>query len=411
MRRNWKWVVAMLMAMGMMTAFAACGQDKDPSTSDSHTSDSSVEETKYTVTFKAGDETVATENYTDEDMTINEPVVPQKEHYSGVWETYTLNGDNITVNAIYTPIEYSVVFKVDGEEVGSDTYTVEDTEIVIPSITAKEHYTSAWESYTLSGGNITVNAVYMPIDYTVTFMNGQDKVGEVVFNINDNDKQAPAVPEKVGYTGTWSAYDFTKLENQTSSVSYEANTYTITYDALGGVASEETQEVIYDSEYTLATATPSKSYQEFLGWADEDGNTVTDGDAWKIAKNVTLKAVYGNCITFEKMTAVPSAMTTDGNAGTASIGEKDGDKCLVIPVTGSSPKLKVTRDFLAEFFADENVEYVAFDAKTDTTVSSDFRRYTLRSTGALGNETYEHNDAAFGITNTKWKSFYFTRTL
>ena len=261
----------------------------------------------------------------------------------------------------------------------------------------------------MSGGNITVNAVYMPIDYTVTFMNGQDKVGEVVFNINDNDKQAPAVPEKAGYTGVWSEYSFATLADQTSSVSYTPNTYTITYDALGGTTSVETQEVIYGSEYTLATATPSKSYQEFLGWADEDGNTVTDGDAWKIAKNVTLKAVYGNCITFEKMTAVPSAMTTDGNVGTASIGEKDGDKCLVIPVTGSSPKLKVTRDFLAEFFADENVEYVAFDAKTDTTVSSDFRRYTLRSTGVLGNETYEHNDAAFGITNAKWKSFYFTR--
>ncbi|MBQ2740660.1 MAG: InlB B-repeat-containing protein [Clostridia bacterium] len=409
MRKNWKWVVAMLVAMGAMTAFAACGQNVGPSMSDSTVSDSPVEETKHTVTFKAGDVTVATKNYTDDDMTIDEPAVPEKAHYTGVWETYILDGNDITVNAIYTPIEYTVVFKVDGEEVGSDTYTVENTEIDVPSIAAKDHYTSAWESYTLTGGSITVNAVYTPIDYTITFMNGEDKAGEVVFNIEDNDKQAPIIPEKTGYTGAWSEYSFETLANQTSSLSYTPNTYTITYDALGGTASVESQDVIYDGEYTLATATPPKSYQEFLGWVDENGNTVNDGDAWEIAKSVTLKAVYSKGITFESLTAVPSALTTDGAAGTASIGEKDGDKCLVIPVTGSSPKLKVTLAFLAEFFADENVQYVGFDATTDTTVSSDFRRYTLRSTGALGNETYEHNDSAFGVTKLRWKSFYFTR--
>lgn len=416
MRKNWKWVVAMLVAMGAMTAFAACGQNVGPSMSDSTVSDSPVEETKHTVTFKAGDVTVATKNYTDDDMTIDEPAVPEKAHYTGVWETYILDGNDITVNAIYTPIEYTVVFKVDGEEVGSDTYTVENTEIDVPSIAAKDHYTSAWESYTLTGGSITVNAVYTPIDYTITFMNGEDKAGEVVFNIEDNDKQAPIIPEKTGYTGAWSEYSFETLANQTSSLSYTPNTYTITYDALGGTASVESQDVIYDGEYTLATATPPKSYQEFLGWVDENGNTVNDGDAWEIAKSVTLKAVYSKGITFESLTAVPSALTTDGAAGTATIGEKDGDKCLVVPVTGSTPYLMVTRAFLAEFFEDPNVAYLAFDAKTETLTTDNFRRYTMKADGSAMHYVWyeaQHDIAEFatsdGVSSESWKCFYFSR--
>ena len=112
---------------------------------------------------------------------------------------------------------------------------------------------------------------------------------------------------------------------------------------------------------------------------------------------------------FEKMSSVPTFMKTDGAAGTAVIGEKDGDKCLVIPVTGSSPKLKVTLDFLASYFADENVQYVAFDAKTDSTKTSNFRRYTTNGS-TMTNVTYEiNNTKGWGINATEWKSYYFTR--
>ncbi len=418
MRKNWKWIVSMLSVASMATAFAACDSFFEQFTGDSSTADSSiVEETKYTVTFKAGNEVVATETYTDKDMTINEPAVPTKEHYTGEWEEYTLDGNDITVNAVYTPIEYNVVFKVDNEEVGSDTYTVEDTEIEIPTIPAKDHYTSAWESYTLTGGNVIVAAIYTPIDYTVTFMNNEELVEEVVFNIESVDKQAPAVPDKTGYTGAWGEYDFLKYENQTVTVEYEPNTYQITYVTNGGTVTESVQDVIYDSEYTLAEAIPGKSYQEFLGWVDEDGNEMTNGAEWKIASNVTLTAVYNDVITFEKATAVPSALRSSNHAGTATIGEKDGDKCLVVPVTGSTPYLMVTRAFLAEFFEDSNVEYVAFDAKTKTLTTSNFRRYTMKADGSGMHYVHyeqQHEIKEFpnvdGISSETWKTFYFSRT-
>ncbi len=431
MRKNWKWIVSMLAVISMSTAFMACdslmesstadsstmdSSTADSSTMDSSTMDSSVAETKYTVTFKADNEVVKTETYTDEDMTIDEPEVPTKEHYTGEWEEYTLDGNDITVNAVYTPIEYTIVFKVNDEEVGSDTYTVEDTEIEIPTVPAKEHYTGAWESYALTGGEVIVAAIYTPIDYTITFMNNEETVEEVVFNIESTDKQAPAVPDKTGYTGAWGVYDFSKYENQTVTVEYEPNTYQITYVTNGGTVTETVQEVVFDNEYTLAEAIPGKSYQEFLGWVDEAGNAMTDGAEWKIASNVTLTAVYSDVMTFEKATAVPSSLRASNHAGTATIGEKDGDKCLVIPVTGSTPYLMVTRAFLAEFFEDPNVEYVAFDAKTETLTTDNFRRYTMKADGS--GMHYVHYEAQHdinefatldGVSSETWKSFYFSR--
>lgn len=63
---------------------------------------------KYTVTFVADGVTVKVVEY-DEGATSlgpnDVPDVPAKNGYTGVWESYTLNNTNITVNAVYTAIE------------------------------------------------------------------------------------------------------------------------------------------------------------------------------------------------------------------------------------------------------------------------------------------------------------------
>ncbi len=121
--------------------------------------------------------------------------------------------------------------------------------------------------------------------------------------------------------------------------------------------------------------------------------------------------------TFETMSAVPSALRSSNHAGTATIGEKDGDKCLVVPVTGSTPYLMVTRAFLADFFADQNVAYLAFDAKTKTLTTDNFRRYTMKADGSGMNYVHyeaQHDIAEFttldGVSSESWKTFYFSRT-
>ena len=71
---------------------------------------------KYTVTFVADGTTVKVVEYTEGDTTLTGvPAVPAKDGYTGVWESYTLNNTNITVNAVYTEIvvepTYTNLFK------------------------------------------------------------------------------------------------------------------------------------------------------------------------------------------------------------------------------------------------------------------------------------------------------------
>ncbi len=55
------------------------------------------------ITFKAEDETVAKLTYTKTNGIDGEiPEVPQKDGHKGVWESYTLDGNDIVVNAVYT---------------------------------------------------------------------------------------------------------------------------------------------------------------------------------------------------------------------------------------------------------------------------------------------------------------------
>ncbi len=161
---------------------------------------------KYKATFVAGDTVVAEVEFTVEDTQIAEPAVPAKTGYTGAWESYTIEPRDITINAVYTPVTYTATFKADGEVVGTVQFTVEDTELAEPSVPAKTGYTGVWESYTLEAKDITVNAVYTPVVYTATFVADGKVVGTVPFTVEDKSIAEPAVPAKEGYTGKWEDY-------------------------------------------------------------------------------------------------------------------------------------------------------------------------------------------------------------
>ncbi len=386
----------------------------------------------YTVTFVADGVTVDEVEYTVENTEITVPAVPEKDHYTGEWKAYELTGGDITVNAVYTAIEYKVSFVADGTTVKEVSYTVEDEAIEEPTVPAKAHYENgAWEAYELDGGDKIVNATYTAIEYTITFIVDEEVIAVETFSVEDQEITVPEVPSKVGYSCEWSAYDLNTFENQTvTPVNYTANTYKITYNANNGTCDVTEQEVTYDAEYTLATATAPKLYQEFLGWVDEDGNFVTS-EVWNIASDVTLTAVYSEGLTFETLSEVPAYMGKADTTESLAIVELNGSKVLQIKsnddgsgIANRAPALTVTLEFLASYFEDENVDYIAFDATAGTTTINNFRRVTLRSNGTFATDCYEHDMtythdsdgdgvaetyATTGIRADSWKTFYFSR--
>ncbi len=123
----------------------------------------------YVAEFKADSKTVAKVPYTMDDKSIKEPAVPEKVGYTGKWEAYTLAAGGITVNAIYTPVEYTARFVANGELVDTVAYTMNTVSIEEPAVPEKTGYVGKWNDYILTVGGVTVMAVYAPAVHEHTF--------------------------------------------------------------------------------------------------------------------------------------------------------------------------------------------------------------------------------------------------
>ncbi len=114
----------------------------------------------YYAAFKANGTVIAAIKFYPNTTSISEPAIPQKQGYTAKWETYTLNGQDVTINAIYTPVVYTATFIAGGKTVASVPYTVETKTITEPAVPAKEGFSGSWQSYKLAIGGVTINAVY-----------------------------------------------------------------------------------------------------------------------------------------------------------------------------------------------------------------------------------------------------------
>ena len=199
---------------------------------------------EYTATFTVVGETHYVLTYTVENTLLDLSQIPPVAGLLNVtWYVISVNGEAITpvklseytvthghivLEARGTLIEYNVSFVVNGTEIGSDTYTIEDKNFIIPTIPAsfpdRLGYTKDWyvisvdgvalatpvklSEYTVTAGDLVIEARYTPITYTATFY---DKDGNVVatrpFTVEDLlIADIPAVPERLGYTGEWGSY-------------------------------------------------------------------------------------------------------------------------------------------------------------------------------------------------------------
>ena len=233
---------------------------------------------EYTVTFVADGATVDTVLYTVENRDIAEPLVPEKTGYYAEWENYALTTGNVTVNAVYTPVVYTVTFVADNETVAERTYTVEDNTFAAPSVPNKVGYTGVWETYSLKTGDMTVNAVYTPIEYTVTFVADGATVDTVLYTVENRDITEPLVPEKTGYSAEWENYALT-ADNVTVNAVYTPVVYTVTFVADGETIAERT----YTIEHTEVAAPPVPSKEHYTAAWEE--YFLTTGD-------LTVNAVY-----------------------------------------------------------------------------------------------------------------------
>ncbi|MGN0177919.1 MAG: InlB B-repeat-containing protein [Monoglobaceae bacterium] len=217
----------------------------------------------YNATFVADGKTVSSIQFDIENMTVNEPDVPSKAGYNGSWESYEIQLADFTVNAVYTPITYVATFMKDGEIIGTDEFTVEDSSLDYPVVAEKENYNWVWDEHEIVAGNITVSGKYVPISYTITFIADEKTVGTAQFNVENQTVSEPDVPDKVGYTGAWEKYEM-QLTDFTVKAIYTPIIYTATFTTNG--------EYIGEDKFTVEDSSldyPDIRYRNHYNWVWE----------------------------------------------------------------------------------------------------------------------------------------------
>ena len=193
----------------------------------------------------------------------------------------------------------------------SFTYNnVNDFEGLKPS-TRNGHTFKQWKlvtctpTITKNSNSVSISFVaeWIAKDYTVTYdLDGGNVNGENVIGYNPDDESFTLInPTRTGYTFIgWTGTDLAdetmevtvpsgSYGNRSYTANWQANTYTVTYDANGGTASKTEDTATYDEGFTLATV-ERKGYT-FLGWFS-DTTQYEDFDNWERIEGLDLKAEW-----------------------------------------------------------------------------------------------------------------------
>ena len=242
---------------------------------------------QYTVTYvlNNGAENIV-QSY-DYNAGVTAPAAPTKEGYTFAgWENLPSNmpANNVTVNAKWTVNQYTITYDLDNGEANIvDTYDF-NADVTAPADPTKSGYTfGGWTPAVPSkmpANNVTVKAMWNINQYTITFDTlGGSAVDSIKGDYN-TDVTAPAAPTKEGYTfkGWANLPEKMPANDITVTAIWEANEYTVNYDANGGEGSVEAQTFTYEDTVTLRENAFTKTGYHFIGWAlSEDGEAIYAG--------------------------------------------------------------------------------------------------------------------------------------
>ena len=271
----------------------------------------------YTATFVADDGTVEEVEFTVEDDSLTEPVVPVKVGYTGKWEDYDIVADDITVEAVYTPIVYNITYGglEDGEHSNTEEYTIESATITLQDASRVGYDFVGWydgerevtEIAQGSHGDITLTAKWEAIVYNITYGGLED--GEHS-NADEYTIESATITltdaSRVGYDFVgW--YDGEREVTEiaqgshgdiTLTAKWEAIVYGITYENLKGAAMpSKTTYTIEDKTFALQSLSGVVGY-DFVGWYDgeQEVTEIAQGSHGDITLTAKWEAIVYNII-------------------------------------------------------------------------------------------------------------------
>lgn len=215
----------------------------------------------YTATFIDNGKVISTDTFTVEDDSLDYPYISKWAYYDWVWDEHKIEAKDLTIEGRYVPTTYTITFVSNGETIKTQEYNVDTVDsIVAPakSLPAKQHYTTAWEDWTGKVGNITVNEIYVPIKYKISFYCQNKLVATRSYTIEISESQVilPTVPKVDGYDVKWPELKFEYKDQEVHAI-YTPVVYTAQFVAEGIVV--DTQTFTVETEKLNEPAVPQKA--------------------------------------------------------------------------------------------------------------------------------------------------------
>ena len=223
---------------------------------------------EYTATFIADGKTVGTVPYTVLTTSIKdkEPAIPAKEGYTGAWPSYTLSIGGVTVNAVYTVKTFTVTWNVDGKT--SKLEVAFGSPIPTPVEPSKEGCTFAgWTPKipaTMPAQDLMFTAQFTPNTYNAILIADGKQVDVIEYTYGQKSIPLPQVPQKEGHTGRWPTYTL-PIGGVTITAVYEKNAYTVMWNVDG----KTTQTTVLYGDPIAKPADPAKTGYTFSGWTPD----------------------------------------------------------------------------------------------------------------------------------------------
>ncbi len=236
---------------------------------------------QYQVTFKIGDEVIAT--YTqDYGSAIVVPEAPEKEgHTFSGWGNVaeTVPAANVTYEGSYSVNSYTIVYSVDGEVIHSESVTYGATITALDEPEKEGHTFSGWSELpeTMPARDITVSGTFTVNQYQVTF-----KIGDEVIATYTQDYGSaivlPEAPEKEGHTfsGWGNVAETVPASDLLYEGAYIVNSYNVYYYV--GEKLVHAAEVVYGEPIPEYIYEPEEEGYTFLGWVGEKYETMPAHD-------------------------------------------------------------------------------------------------------------------------------------
>ena len=266
----------------------------------------------YTATFVADGEKVADIPFNVETVSVTEPEIPAKTGYTAGWEDYSFIARDITVNAVYTPVIYKVIYNIAGAydvdtpvNTNPTSYTIEDETITLVPASKTGYTFVKWtkdgeditEIAQGSYGDVTVTAVWQTVTYTLDMIMENDEGGydghyedeenRTSFTVEDEFTFVEPVCDIRGYEfkGWYTLKnDGDKVEgiasgtvgNKTYYARWQRSEYTIVYRNTENAVNGNPTSYNVESE-SITLVDPSKTGYTFAGWySDSDLSQVAD---------------------------------------------------------------------------------------------------------------------------------------